>query len=374
MLNWPTTHLKKNVVFEAVGAAEGGSDYILAMNLNYDPSVDVDAVNKDAKACGDLALPHSYRKYARLWLSADFDDPLRTRRRLRKHQKTMRGGRMRATTSEIEEAYSEALLRRDIEESSAPDPDLEQAPRRGMQVHSEYTLYGSLYALEAMTRGAERVTLYMDQESGIRAAALLAFRERILRREADAFYVRSNYELTVPERETSMEEKASAIMAARARWPELDDYDLRLAMIAEARGSMTEIGRWGDRWMTHPLPTKGEPEKSVSWLTELDGYTDRQINQLYHDASLSSVDRSSCCCGASCPCLKGRSAPNRTRTSRGGVDMRLTTPRCARKFLRSSGPTSTTPSSRKRARPLRNGLDSQTEPIRSQTCSAWTAS
>lgn len=43
--------------------------------------------------------------------------------------------------SDVEATYNEVALRDDVEKSSLPDSDT-QLPSRGMQVHTEYTLYG----------------------------------------------------------------------------------------------------------------------------------------------------------------------------------------------------------------------------------------
>jgi len=61
-----------------------------------------------------------------------------------------------------------------------------------MQVHAEYTLYGHCFLLRDLSMGAEKIRLFLDQDSGMRAAALGAFAERVADRTADAFYVHIN--------------------------------------------------------------------------------------------------------------------------------------------------------------------------------------
>ena len=57
----------------------------------------------------------------------------------------------------------------DIEVSDEPSL-LETLPKTGMQIHSEYTLYGHFYFLKQQLAGARRIRFYMEKESGIRAA------------------------------------------------------------------------------------------------------------------------------------------------------------------------------------------------------------
>ncbi|TVQ86037.1 MAG: hypothetical protein EA400_14030 [Chromatiaceae bacterium] len=65
-----------------------------------------------------------------------------------------------------------------------------------MQVHAEYTLYGHCFLLRDLSMGAEKIRLFLDQDSGMRAAVLGAFAERVTERTADAFYLRINKDMT----------------------------------------------------------------------------------------------------------------------------------------------------------------------------------
>jgi hypothetical protein len=66
-----------------------------------------------------------------------------------------------------------------------------------MQVHAEYTTYAHFYYLHELLWSAAKLRLYMDQESGIRAACLAAFEDEIRVRRAGAFFVRLGKELSV---------------------------------------------------------------------------------------------------------------------------------------------------------------------------------
>src|SRR5659263_440958 len=65
-------------------------------------------------------------------------------------------------------------------------------------------------------------------------------------------------------------------------------------------GRMATIGKWDDRWLTHPVPSKAEPDKRLCWLTDIDEPEtdkDKRDDQLLHAArlylkgSLHAVDR-----------------------------------------------------------------------------------
>ena len=52
----------------------------------------------------------------------------------------------------------------------------------------------------------------------------------------------------------------------------------------------TQYGRWRDIWFKHPLATKNEPEKAVSWMTPNDRIDDTRKADLFLRAALARVD------------------------------------------------------------------------------------
>ena len=52
---------------------------------------------------------------------------------------------------------------------------------------------------------------------------------------------------------------------------------------------MASVGKWDDRWLTHPVPTKAERDKRVCLLTDIDSPIDdssEQKDQQRHAARL----------------------------------------------------------------------------------------
>ena len=52
-----------------------------------------------------------------------------------------------------------------------------------------------------------------------------------------------------------------------------------------------EIGKWKDRWLTHPFPNMSEPEKCICYLTDYNDYDEDHQAWLYNKASLHAIDR-----------------------------------------------------------------------------------
>ena len=82
-LNWTVAEDKRNVIFKSVGTADLASGYVFALNVNFDPSLKPDEVEKDALAIGDYGLIGPFRRYARLWLEADYGPALERARQRR---------------------------------------------------------------------------------------------------------------------------------------------------------------------------------------------------------------------------------------------------------------------------------------------------
>jgi len=62
-------------------------------------------------------------------------------------------------------------------------------------------------------------------------------------------------------------------------------------MIKEKMAQVAQIGRWQDRWVEHPFPHMGEPEKAMCYLTDIQGYDEDHLAWLYDKASLHAIDR-----------------------------------------------------------------------------------
>ena len=138
-----------------------------ACTLNFDPVIDRMKVEADARDIKDHEKRLPFRQYARLWLRDDYVDAISHHA----HVVMLQGSSL---GSEIESAYQEAVNRDDVAVSGILDETM-KLPAIGMQVHSEYTMYGHFFFLKNLLAGAEKVWFFMDQEFGIRAACIGAF-------------------------------------------------------------------------------------------------------------------------------------------------------------------------------------------------------
>lgn len=266
-VNWSRYTDRRNIVLRAVGSADNASGFVFGMHVNFDPDINPEGVEEDARATGDYARPYPHRKYARLWLQGDYDESV-----IASQAKRLRKGLVpkdAALADTIEATYEQAADRDDSEVSEAKDHTQKLPEGKGMQVHEEYSLYGHFYFLKDLLKWAAKIRFFLDQDSGIRAACLAAFAQDVKLRRVDAFYVRTAKELTVPQ-------KRAELTAAKARFrhmqranPDLTPKEIELEMMKHEIRHRAAFGKWSDRWCMHPTPNMSEPLKAMCWLTEI---------------------------------------------------------------------------------------------------------
>lgn len=292
LINWERASDRRNVRLHAVGSADVKSGYVFGFHLNYDPAHNIDAIENDAKACGDYELPRPFRKYARFWLLGDYKDSADKS----VTNKRGAGNRTRAAEDLVRNAYKEAMSRTDIEAIDELDA-FGQIPKIGMQVHAEYTLYAHFFFLRRMLPGVDYIRFYLDQDSGMRAACLAAFADKILEKKCDALYVKVGKEFTQGEKMSRVSKWQWArdeFLATNPYLAEASDYSIRRAIIEQRLEQLKEIGKWKDKWLEHPFVTMSEPEKMVCYLTNLQkkGFDqkDQRMALMYDRASLHIID------------------------------------------------------------------------------------
>jgi len=292
MVNWVTRKDRRNTLLYSCGSADLETGYVFGAHLNYDPDMNVEAVQADLVRYGDHHLPHPFRRYARVWLPQDYEDA--AERNSGKKPKTK--GDLK---TEIEETYAQALGRDDIEAGEGPRAHT-RTPVRGMQVHEQASMNAHVRLIAGLLRNAEKIRLFMDQESGLRAAFMSAFAERVRNRTADAFYVKVLKDATVDTKRKLVRKAQQRFAQAQIRNPRLSDDQVELMLIRQEMARMASLGKWDDRWLNHPFPDMREPEKQVCWLTDIDalesdpGKLDDQLNhaaRLYRMAALHPIDR-----------------------------------------------------------------------------------
>lgn len=279
-INWTERKDKRNVILKAVASADNATGYVFGIHPNFDSSLDKEAIEIDAKALNDASLPDPFKKYARLWLEADY----------RKASHSYSKKRMTDTlTDSIAETYEQANNRDDVEafDTKAKEHKL---PNRGAQIRAEYTMIAHFYFLKSMLGNVGKWRFFLDQESGIRSACLSAFKDEIREKRAEAFYVSIAKGFTVDEKRKAKRDVLKQLEDIKLQNPSYSDEQAKLELLKAEIQSVKTIGAWKDRWVNHPLPSMSESNKAMCWLTEYQEFDLDHQAWLYNKASLHGVD------------------------------------------------------------------------------------
>ena len=283
-VNWADSKVRRNVILKAVCSTENRSGYVFALHLNYDPEIDSADVERNASAIHDASKPGPFRKYAHLWLTKDYEAAI-ARRKAKQRKK----GRAQDLEDEIKQTYRATLKRIDIE--ALDERNLgDQLPARGMQTHLEYLLYAHFLTLKKMVKNVGKWRFFLDQDPGIRAACLAAFQPEIKARTADAFFVRISKGLTIDKKKKRTNAAKKIFDAFRAQYPNESEAQIVTRMIKLNMATGKVLGPFKDKWVSHPLPTRSEPEKAVCCLTDHGDYDESHTAHLINRASLHSTD------------------------------------------------------------------------------------
>jgi len=289
-VNWSSRRDRRNVALTAIGSADLTSGYVFGFNLNFDPALNPAVVESEAATNGDLTEYEAYRKFARVWLSSDYQASIEaSKSRKSKTKKFKTAAFEEGLEQDITGHYEQAQAREDIEAEGA---DGEAAlPGNGVQIKDQYTMHGHFHLLATLLQNADKVRCYMDQDSGIRAAFLGAFAERVKQRTADAWFVSVMKEATVTQKEGAVSKAKARFAEASAANSKLTINQVKLLLMKEEMAHPKEIGEFGDVWLSHPVPNMSEPAKKICWLTNLGDYDEDHQAHLYLKGSLHAIDR-----------------------------------------------------------------------------------
>lgn len=295
-VNWSSSKDRRNTVLRAIGSADNTTKYVFGMHLAFDPDVDRAAVEADAIAIGDGKLPTAYRKHARVWIESDWDSEFRRRRKKYRTKDTPRARAARArrygsrpVLMDVDRSYAEAKGRVDCEVPEV-HPRTTRVPTMGVQTHEEYTTYAHFFFMKKLLAKVPKVRFFFDRDAMIRAACLSAFADRIKSREVDAFFVNIDKDMNRGQKLAAKARADERLQAMKAKFPEMSARDVELEFIKEEMRNPTLVGPFGDKWIRHPLPTMGEPDKEMCMLTDLGDYSEDHKARLFRRVSLHSLD------------------------------------------------------------------------------------
>lgn len=298
-VNWSQRKDRRNIMLHAIATADLKSGYVFGMDLNFDPSLNLEDIEAQAAKHGDPGKAQAYRRYARLWLQGDYASAIVATAERKAAKKPKGAYHEDQLAADIKAEYEDAGVRDDVEEVVGMGKD-EKLPNTGVEVRNQYTVYAHFLMIERMLGHAPKIRCYLDQDSGFRAGFMAAFHKQIKERRADAWFVKVMKESTIDQKDAAVSRAKKRFQEMQGANPDLARLDVEILMTLEEMERMAPIGQWDDRWLNHPVPNKAEPDKRLCWLTDIglpkgDADTEKDVlrhaARLYLKGSLHAVDR-----------------------------------------------------------------------------------
>ena len=297
IVNWGSRSNRRTIQLTAVATADRASGYLLAFSPNFDGSLDQEEVEAAWKAAGDAEKTPPFRSTARVWTKADYEASL-ARAAARP---------MPALKGRVGDQVSASFpARSDLD---APEAIVEgqQLPTRGVQVHADYLMHGHFHVLRYLLRGTSRVSFSLDEDSGLLAACMGAFADRVRDHSAEVVQVRIAKEMSIDERRRELTDTRKAFKAARdalpqpRRWVVSDDPGLEeqrdatevvAGMVRDLRERSAEAKNTLRRaWVKSPVPDPAEPRKHWRYFSDDDHLSDHEVAFLLRMSTLAPVDK-----------------------------------------------------------------------------------
>ena len=251
VVNWSSQFDRRVTQLSAVASADVGSGFVFGTHLDYDPRFDVHDLDLAARECGDAEKPEAFRRYARVFLPF-----------------------------ETGQAAAEQLQAGT------------QLPSRGVRVHSQYTLFAHFLFLKERLLQADGLHFYLDRDAGIVRACFAAFGEKLRSGDAEAFLVKINKSMMIDDKKRALATSQSELVKAQRRYPGLRKMDLARCLIVDQLARSTPGRRApAERWLTHPLPTMGEPMKEVCYCSDRGDLSPEILAEYVLDVRMLALDR-----------------------------------------------------------------------------------
>lgn len=245
-LNWGSALDRTPPTLRSTTTAESRSGYVLAQHLNFDPDIDLQECELEARAIGDPEFPLPFRRFARLNLH-----PWQTR----------------------------------VDGANRVVPN-------GIQVHETCSIFAHFFYLAELVGHVPRLQFSLDADPAIDRACLSAFADRVKADKADVVILSINKEMTIDQRRTALSKASEELTKLGEKRPELKKAQLIAAVLADRyQNAVASQPKPFKRWIAHPFPNMNEPEKRALCLSDTGTREAADLGWVLARANLMAIDR-----------------------------------------------------------------------------------
>lgn len=259
-----------------MSTVHGGTQFVVASTVDYDPDFSAEEVDQNMEACGDFLLPRAMRRHARLWSEREYRDAV-----------------LRGLPGFFGPEYMAAGGRLKL-------------PGKGARVRGDAIMYAHIMLVRKMI-GTEFLSAHfcLDSDSGLAAAFCALSVDMVKSGRAHITEVSFEKGMTNDERNTMARlggeafhalnrEHRASVDQIQEHHPDLNRRQALVMHLLETRFqdvSLNDRGRMLATSRTEwPFHTKAEPRKSLRLLTDLGHLGLDGLARLCCEASIHPVD------------------------------------------------------------------------------------
>lgn len=157
-------------------------------------------------------------------------------------------------------------------------------------LREDYQLYAHYFALKKIFDSAKQVINFADQESGLRAAFMAAFADRVINNKAHLFYITYAKGVIQEEHEEASANTKHRIEKTMKQFQCDENTAKHILCVDAVKNYTSPVGPWRDHWGYHPLEKMTEVNKRFSHQTYKPTQSHYEIGYYLRKAELHAVD------------------------------------------------------------------------------------
>lgn len=288
LVNWKDRKNRNAISIKAVCSIDAETRFVYRYDVGIDDLSDAETIHTASIGIGDVDKAYLLRKYPHLVIPSDMSEEKRISGYI--EQELLNIKRQYTSITDVELSYLEAQMRPDIELPSSQFTLGTGLPKNCLILREDYQLYAHYIALNKLIPGNTSVINFADQESGLRAAFMSAFADKIQCNKAHLFYIKYKKGVVQDERDEAAGRTRERINGVMNHY-NCDGKTAKQILCIDAITNRTvPVGKWKDLWGEHPIERMTEVGKTFSHQTYNPAQSNYEIGHYLSKASLHTVD------------------------------------------------------------------------------------
>tara|TARA_R110001592_G_scaffold337894_1_gene624715 strand:+ start:248 stop:2035 length:1788 start_codon:yes stop_codon:yes gene_type:complete len=293
IVNWTHRKDKRNIVLSSIGTTDKKSRYVFGMEVNFDPSIDINNIVNEPFYEEQEKLKIFNRDHARIWTPRDFNKAIEDKNKHIQSTSSLVDEYLKLSSYSLTDA-GKSYIRSSLEAETGQDAyDISKnasLPTNGVQIHSEYTMFAHFIYLESLIGHAQKIRFYLDQDNGINRACNLAFSQQVLSGKLHSCFIKIDKASTVDERRTKVAITDKAIKQVISDGEAINEHEAKRYLVRQSIKNYYSFKGKQDKWHFVPIHKIFEVDKYIAIITDSTKMSEDDILSFLLDSSLHPID------------------------------------------------------------------------------------